>query len=110
MRVGERPGWMRSRSGLELVGERLGWMRSRLGLGLGLELDRDATEMRTSHLADVVEGAVQVHVGLHVHDDDARLAVGALGRLDVPGGAGGGGGTCGGVRAVVARVAAIAAV
>ena len=53
--------------------------------GAGSRCDRDAIEVRTSHLADVVEGAVQVHVGLHVHDDHARLAVGALGRLDVPG-------------------------
>ena len=55
------------------------------GAGAGSRCDRDAIEVRTSHLADVVEGAVQVHVGLHVHDDHARLAVGALGRLDVPG-------------------------
>ena len=75
-------GWERGQDGCGRVwGWSWGWgwieMRSRC--------DRDAIEMRTSHLADVVEGAVQVHVGLHVHDDHARLAVGALGRLDVPG-------------------------
>eukprot|EP00793_Prasinoderma_coloniale_P007112 PRCOL_00006964-RA len=50
-----------------------------LGRRVGVERDRG----RAAHLADLRKGAVQVHARLNVDDDHARLAIGALGRLDV---------------------------
>ena len=50
------------------------WFGFGLGLGLGLGLGSGLGLALTPNLADVVERAVQVHVGLHVRDDHAGLA------------------------------------